>query len=190
MCTTTFCAYLWNLLPTFVCWIILTYFSAYKWYRLLALRIDTSKGDACAMNEAQVAKRKRKQAKKDEKKRLKLQQGVGGSEQSFSKKSRLSLAPLQCSSSSAPSSSWNFTVDYNDHFETPLSAYQDILPVLQCIADKKGKLIQDLILYDPYYCKGRMVEHLQSLGIRKGTYFFHDFYCLFSYHFNHFTSLL
>ena len=139
------------------------------------------------MDEAQVAKRKRKQAKKDEKKRLKLQQGVGGSEQSFSKKSRLSLAPLQCSSSSATSSSWNFAVDYNDHFETPLNAYQDILPVLQCIADKKGKLIQDLILYDPYYCKGRMVEYLQSLGIRKGT---HEFYCLFSYHLNHFISLL
>ena len=124
----------------------------------------------------QLEKRKRKQAKKDEKKRIKRQQ------QSIThpptKRSRplasldtySTIPPLSSSSSSSSSSSnWNFAADYNDHFETPLVAYQDILPVLQSIATAKGKNLHDLIVYDPYYCKGQMVKHLQSLGIRRGA---------------------
>ena len=117
----------------------------------------------------QLEKKKKKQAKKDEKKRLKRQQQ--STIQPPAKTSR-SLSTLYSysatSSSSPPPSRWNFTVDYNDHFETPLVAYQDILPVLQSIADSKDKLLRDLVVYDPYYCKGQMVKHLQSLGIDKG----------------------
>ena len=137
------------------------------------------------MEEAKFAalaeKRRKKQAKKDEKKRLKRQQESTAAHSSV-KKPRSTISadvhskpkPSSPSSSSSSSSSscsrcWNFAVDYNDHFETPLVAYQDILPVLQNIAGRKGKSLHDLVVYDPYYCKGEMVKHLKSLGINKGT---------------------
>ena len=134
------------------------------------------------MEEAKFAalaeKRRKKQAKKDEKKRLKRQQESTAAHSSV-KKPRSTISadvhskPKPSSPSSSSSSScsrcWNFAVDYNDHFETPLVAYQDILPVLQNIADRKGKSLHDLVVYDPYYCKGEMVKHLKSLGINKGT---------------------
>ena len=134
------------------------------------------------MEEAKFAalaeKRRKKQAKKDEKKRLKRQQESTAAHSSV-KKPRSTMSadvhskPKPSSPSSSSSSScsrcWNFAVDYNDHFETPLVAYQDILPVLQNIAGRKGKSLHDLVVYDPYYCKGEMVKHLKSLGINKGT---------------------
>ena len=59
------------------------------------------------------------------------------------------------------SSSWAFEVDYNDHFETPKKAYEDLLPFLsaiskQCTAAPKN--LKELIVYDPYYCKGTVVS--------------------------------
>ena len=65
---------------------------------------------------------------------------------------------------SAAKSSWHFPVDYNDHFETPFEAYLDIDNTLQLISQSLGKEKKDLIIYDPYYCKGEMVIHLNSLG--------------------------
>ena len=131
------------------------------------------------MEEAKFAalaeKRRKKQAKKDEKKRLKRQQESTAAHSSVKKpRSTISADVHSKPKPSSPSSSscsrcWNFAVDYNDHFETPLVAYQDILPVLQNIADRKGKSLHDLVVYDPYYCKGEMVKHLKSLGINKGT---------------------
>ena len=35
---------------------------------------------------------------------------------------------------SIKASQWNFAVDYNDHFETPLVAYQDLRPYLEGLA--------------------------------------------------------
>ena len=64
-------------------------------------------------------------------------------------------------------SSWNFTVDYNDHFETPLVAYTDILPMLLTLAESLGKLPKDLVIYDPYYCQGGMVQMLNGMGFPK-----------------------
>jgi hypothetical protein len=58
---------------------------------------------------------------------------------------------------------WNFQVDYNDHFETPLRAYEDVLPVLDIICKRLQKERKDLVLYDPYYCQGSVVGCLQSL---------------------------
>ena len=116
----------------------------------------------------QLEKKKKKQAKKDEKKRLKRQQQSTIQPPAKTSRSLSTLYSYSATSSSSPPSRWNFTVDYNDHFETPLVAYQDILPVLQSIADSKDKLLRDLVVYDPYYCKGQMVKHLQSLGIDKG----------------------
>lgn len=68
---------------------------------------------------------------------------------------------------SLPTKTWNFTVDYNDHFETPVVAYTDILPMLLTLARSLGKAPEDLIIYDPYYCQGEMVQILTEMGFPK-----------------------
>lgn len=67
------------------------------------------------------------------------------------------------------STSWNqknypYQVDYNDHFETPLIAYQDVAPLLDWLA--KGKTTRkDHKIYDPYYCNGATVKLMkETLG--------------------------
>ncbi len=81
------------------------------------------------------------------------------------------------STANGSSGTWNFEVDYNDHFETPLIAYQELLPALQAlqeelhIADKSSCKI-----YDPYFCQGRMVEYMRSLGYDNVLNFNRDFY--------------
>mmetsp|Transcript_25980 Transcript_25980/g.24836 ORF Transcript_25980/g.24836 Transcript_25980/m.24836 type:complete len:440 (-) Transcript_25980:26-1345(-) len=74
------------------------------------------------------------------------------------------------------SSKWNFTVDYNDHFETPLVAYTDILPMLLTLAKALGKKPEDLVIYDPYYCQGGMVAMLKEMGFPKVINMNRDFY--------------
>lgn len=73
-------------------------------------------------------------------------------------------------------SEWAFEVDYNDHFETPLRAYEDILAVLDSICASTGKTKEQLVIYDPYYCKGRMVSYLQGLGYAQVINENRDFY--------------
>jgi hypothetical protein len=75
-------------------------------------------------------------------------------------------------------SGWNFEVDYNDHFETPPVAYSDIVPMLKELATSLGKLPEDLIIYDPYYCQGAMVRILAELGFTKVRTYVHDRICL------------
>ena len=74
------------------------------------------------------------------------------------------------------------------HFETPVKAYADILPVLQAEADQRhqqrlagarnrlrsrekremgSSTLQRLVIYDPYYCQGGMVDALESLGCNR-----------------------
>ncbi|CAM9158502.1 unnamed protein product, partial [Ectocarpus fasciculatus] len=74
------------------------------------------------------------------------------------------------------SSGWNFAAEYNDHFETPVSAYADVSPVLQCIAEELGKSKEELVIYDPYYCKGSMVSHMAGLGYTNVINRNRDFY--------------
>ena len=112
--------------------------------------------------------------------------------------STTTAAPVTVSTNMAPTatipgggSNWNssssyytYPVDYNDHFETPLIAYQDILPLLQNVnvgsMGRRRRNSDDtaydndhdtntnndndnahnhrptpIILYDPYYCNGR-----------------------------------
>jgi hypothetical protein len=57
-----------------------------------------------------------------------------------------------------------FESKYNDHFETPLEAFTDIAPLLRALASSLGKPEKELVIYDPYYCKGSMVSHLKELG--------------------------
>ena len=76
---------------------------------------------------------------------------------------------------------WNFEVDYNDHFETPPVAYADLKHVLDELCAKLGKTSEQLIIYDPYWCKGNMVNHLSALGysnvINRNRDFYNDIRC-------------
>ena len=68
--------------------------------------------------------------------------------------------------------SFEYKVDYNDHFETPITAYHDILPILDFLKSKRN----DHILYDPYYCNGRTAILLRQLGFNKVVHAKRDFY--------------
>lgn len=57
-----------------------------------------------------------------------------------------------------------YPTDPDDHCETPLDAYQDIAPFLDKLCQLLGKQKSELSIYDPYYCNGSVVRHLQSLG--------------------------
>ena len=71
---------------------------------------------------------------------------------------------------------FDYPVDYNDHFETPLVAYQDILPLLD--NTQKGKKERgQRVVYDPYYCNGRTAEYLKQLGFERVVHAKRDFYC-------------
>eukprot|EP01135_Chromosphaera_perkinsii_P001451 Nk52_evm1s172 gene=Nk52_evmTU1s172 len=71
------------------------------------------------------------------------------------------------------------TCDVTDHAETPLQAYRDIAPLLHRLGKRlySGKKSQGtegggggappsarLRIYDPYYCEGQTVRHLELLG--------------------------
>lgn len=82
---------------------------------------------------------------------------------------------------------YDYEVDYNDHFETPLQAYKDILPLLDSIAPSVDfrdtetfKTVEEKrkqnIIYDPYYCNGRTKGLLQSLGFERVVHEKRDFY--------------
>jgi hypothetical protein len=75
------------------------------------------------------------------------------------------------------SSSWSrkypYKVDYNDHFETPVTAYRDILPLLDSINSSR----EEHIIYDPYFCDGRTKRILMDeLGFPNVVHECRDFY--------------
>jgi hypothetical protein len=57
-----------------------------------------------------------------------------------------------------------FDTDPDDHCESPIEAYEDIVPVLQACARKLKKSQTELSIYDPYYCDNRVTRNLASLG--------------------------
>eukprot|EP00551_Chaetoceros_affinis_P004774 CAMPEP_0203663750 /NCGR_PEP_ID=MMETSP0090-20130426/1276_1 /ASSEMBLY_ACC=CAM_ASM_001088 /TAXON_ID=426623 /ORGANISM="Chaetoceros affinis, Strain CCMP159" /LENGTH=658 /DNA_ID=CAMNT_0050526755 /DNA_START=149 /DNA_END=2128 /DNA_ORIENTATION=+ len=58
-----------------------------------------------------------------------------------------------------------FSVDPDDHCESPLNAYRDIQPILDILTNILGRETKDeLSIYDPYYCNGSVVQHLKELG--------------------------
>lgn len=78
----------------------------------------------------------------------------------------LSPPAFEASSVTSSSSRHPFEVDEADHCETPLRAYEDILPLLDQIAKAVGKTDRhQLVIYDPYYCDGGIKRKLQHLGI-------------------------
>lgn len=64
-----------------------------------------------------------------------------------------------------PSMSFPYDVDPDDHCESPLEAYTDIVPLLDSYRRRIRKQSNDqLSIYDPYFCNGRVAQHLESLG--------------------------
>jgi hypothetical protein len=67
-----------------------------------------------------------------------------------------------------------FETDPDDHCESPLEAYEDIVPLLKVIVSSGGAAVRgggsrpkspsEVKIYDPYYCNGGMVRHLNQLG--------------------------
>jgi len=81
----------------------------------------------------------------------------------------------ECSTWSA---SYPYEVDYNDHFETPLRAYQDIQFLFKFASsepndyEKHDAIIKSSphVIYDPYYCNGRTIKQFQMLGYKHTTH--------------------
>lgn len=71
---------------------------------------------------------------------------------------------------------WVFEVDYNDHFETPQQSYIDIINILNLVSKECSKKYSDLIIYDPYYCNGRVINLLNNIGINNVINRNRDFY--------------
>lgn len=52
----------------------------------------------------------------------------------------------------------------DDHCETPLQSYTDVLPILSELCKGFSTEKKSLKVYDPYYCDGSVVKHLSTLG--------------------------
>ena len=77
----------------------------------------------------------------------------------------------------AKKASLNFTgVDEADHCETPFRAYRDVEPFLFALAKALKRTKATLRVYDPYYCEGSMVAHLNALGFESVYNENEDFY--------------
>ena len=72
--------------------------------------------------------------------------------------------------------SYPYKVDYNDHFETPLEAYKDISPLLECIAEKINETSSSLLVYDPFYCNGQTKVLFNRIGYKSIIHEKRDFY--------------
>lgn len=53
-----------------------------------------------------------------------------------------------------------FATDSDDHCESPLDAYADVVLFLKEYQKKKG----EVAIYDPYFCNGAVRRNLESLG--------------------------
>jgi hypothetical protein len=84
--------------------------------------------------------------------------------------------------------SFPYETDYNDHFETPDVAYEDVAVLLDWINSAKANGSTptttnsprgnrpDLILYDPYYCQGRTAQLFRDLDFTSIIHEKRDFY--------------
>ena len=64
----------------------------------------------------------------------------------------------------SPGPSFPYRTNSDDHCETPLQSYQDILPILDELSKLRSGKKAKLRIYDPYFCDGLMIKHLESLG--------------------------
>lgn len=67
-----------------------------------------------------------------------------------------------------------FSVDADDHCESPEEAYRDILPLLLRLGPQRSNKSKSnstldgntqLRIYDPYYCNGAVVQNFTNLGL-------------------------
>ncbi|KAG2453624.1 hypothetical protein HYH02_001839 [Chlamydomonas schloesseri] len=95
--------------------------------------------------------------------------------------SGLSLADRQNASRQACASSGvvhAFATEPGDHAETPLQAYEHIEPLLARLATRLGTTKAALRIYDPFFCEGRMLAHMASLGFESVHNRNEDFYAV------------
>jgi hypothetical protein len=69
-----------------------------------------------------------------------------------------------------------FAVVSDDHCETSPTAYEHVAPLLHQLAGRLGKPAAELAIYDPYFCAGSVVRHLNKLGFRNVYNRNEDFY--------------
>jgi hypothetical protein len=75
-----------------------------------------------------------------------------------------------------------FTAEPDDHCETDLKAYEDIACVLKIFCEHRHTCAAKLRIYDPYFCTGRVVEHMASLGFADVYNKCEDFYAVAARH--------
>ncbi|CAM9405933.1 unnamed protein product [Phaeothamnion confervicola] len=80
------------------------------------------------------------------------------------------------SSSGGGGTRYPYEVDEDDHAETSGAAYADVAPLLEGVATALGKAKHELAVYDPYFCKGRVVAELEKLGFSNVYNRKEDFY--------------
>lgn len=69
-----------------------------------------------------------------------------------------------------------YTVNDDDHCETPVEAYSDIASLLNVLAVSIGKTNQTLKIFDPYHCEGSVIARLESIGFENVYNEKEDFY--------------
>ena len=54
--------------------------------------------------------------------------------------------------------------DEKDHAETPYRAYADLEPLIYKLCSRLKKTKAEMAIYDPYFCQGSVIRHLNKLG--------------------------
>jgi hypothetical protein len=59
-----------------------------------------------------------------------------------------------------------FPIDPDDHCESPIEAYRDIVPLITSIGMQlySQPRCNETSIYDPYYCDGAVIRHFAALG--------------------------
>lgn len=57
-----------------------------------------------------------------------------------------------------------YPTDQDDHCESPLEAYQDVVPFLRRLEHVHRSSSKSFVIYDPYYCDGAVCRNLKQLG--------------------------
>ena len=122
--------------------------------------------------ERQKDKMRRKKKKKSEKKRM--QRGSKRLGEALRHNTLLAPTAANKRRTASRKETWAqltqkhpFQTVSSDHAETPRDAYVDITPFLRACATALSRTPSTVRLYDPYYCAGSVVSHLNALGFAK-----------------------
>eukprot|EP01038_Epipyxis_sp_PR26KG_P005923 gene5923-8170_t len=87
--------------------------------------------------------------------------------------------PIQATILTNETIEYPYQVDDDDHCETPIEAYQDIIPILDNLINHLGyNSREELKIYDPFYCEGQVITRLSSLGFTNVYNRKEDFYLI------------